>query len=207
MFARTRPFLIWAALLLAVVVPILLAASSPLLAWRQPVYVTGGFAGVAALVLLLVQPLLAAGVLPGLPPLRGRVLHRRIGAVLVLAVVVHVGGLWITSPPDVVDALTFTSPTPFSAWGVVAMWAVFATAGLAMVRRRLRPALWRLLHMALATAIVVGSIVHALLIQGTMEIYSKVGLCLLLAVVTIRIVGGVWRRNLRSGPRNAPSGN
>jgi hypothetical protein len=48
--------------------------------------------------------------------------------VLVVAVVVHVGGLWITSPPDMIDALLLTSPTPFSAFGVIAMWAIFAVA-------------------------------------------------------------------------------
>ena len=67
-------------------------------------------------------------------------------AVLVVAVVIHVAALWITSPPDVVDALLFASPTPFSAWGVIAMWAVFAAALLAALRRRLRlrPRTWRI---------------------------------------------------------------
>ena len=33
---------------------------------------------------------------------------------MAVAVVIHVAGLWITSPPDMIDALLFTSPTPFS---------------------------------------------------------------------------------------------
>ena len=45
-----------------------------------------------------------------------------------LTVIVHVAGLWLTSPPDVIDVLLFRSPTPFSAWGAIAMWAVFAAA-------------------------------------------------------------------------------
>ena len=111
------------------------------------------------------------------------------GPALVLAVVVHVAALWLTSPPDVVDALLFRSPTPFSAWGVVAMWAVFATALLAALRGRLRLRLvvWRLCHIALAVMIVVGSVVHAMLIDGTMEIVSKVALSAL-----------VWQRRRRS---------
>ena len=56
----------WAALATAVAVPIAAAAASPLLAWRDPVYIAAGFAGVVAMALLLVQPLLAGGYLPGL---------------------------------------------------------------------------------------------------------------------------------------------
>ena len=131
-----RRALVWAALTAAIVVPIAAAAMSPLLAWRQPVYIAAGFAGVIAMALLLVQPLLAAGYLPGLPSKRGRRVHRWTGGVLIAAVVAHVVGLWVTSPPDVVDALLFASPTPFSAWGVIAMWAVFGAALLAAFRAR-----------------------------------------------------------------------
>ncbi|MEO0764271.1 MAG: ferric reductase-like transmembrane domain-containing protein, partial [Pseudomonadota bacterium] len=145
-----RSVLTWAALAAALGVPLAVAAASPLLAWRDPVYIAAGFAGVVGLGLLLVQPLLAGAALPGLGPRRSRRLHAWIGGGLVVAVVVHVAGLWITSPPDVVDALLFRSPTPFSAWGVVAMWAVFAAGLLAAYRRRLRlaPATWRLAHLA-----------------------------------------------------------
>ncbi|PWJ22276.1 ferric reductase-like transmembrane domain-containing protein [Jannaschia seohaensis] len=159
---------------LALGVPLAASSSSPLLAWREPVYIVAGFAGVVALGLLLVQPLLVGGHLPG--P-RGRVAHRWVGAGLVAAIVVHVAGLWITSPPDVIDALTFTSPTPFSGWGVVAMWAAFGAAGLAAIRRRMRPRLWRPAHSALVAVVVIGTVVHALLIQGTMGTVSKAVLC------------------------------
>src|SRR6201747_2715745 len=131
--------LIWAALATAIGVPIAAAAASPLLAWRGPVYILAGFAGIFALGLMLVQPLLAGGYLPGLSAWRGRGAHRWIGGALVVAVAVHVGGLWITSPPDMIDALLFTSPTPFSPFGVIAMWAIFAVALLATFRRRVHP--------------------------------------------------------------------
>lgn len=185
---RARSILIWAALAAAVIVPIAAAAASPLLAWRDPVYVVAGFAGVAGMCLLLVQPLLAAGYLPGLGGWRGRRVHRWTGAALVVAIVVHVAGLWLTSPPDMVDALLFTSPTPFSAWGVIAMWAIFATALLAALRRRLRLRwrTWRLAHAALAVAIIFGSALHALLIEGAMETVSKAVLCLLVFVATAK---------------------
>ena len=107
-----------------------------------------------------------------------------------MAVVIHVAALWLTSPPDVVDALLFASPTPFSVWGVIAMWAVFVSALLAALRRRmrLRPRLWRLAHKALALVIVVGTVLHALLIQGTMETVTKAVLCALILAATGKAV-------------------
>src|SRR6476659_5491448 len=106
----SRAPLIWAALAAAVCVPIAAAAASPLLAWRDAVYILAGFAGVIALGLVLVQPLLIGGYLPGLSTYRGRRAHHWIGGALALAVVIHVAGLWITSPPDMIYALTYTSP-------------------------------------------------------------------------------------------------
>ena len=183
-----RSILVWAALGIAVAVPIAAAAASPLLAWRDPVYIAAGFAGIAAMALLLVQPLLVAGTLPGLSGRRGRRVHGVIGGALVAAVAVHVGGLWITSPPDVVDVLLFRSPTPFSEWGAIAMWAVFAAALLAALRRRLRlrPQSWRRGHAALAAVTVLCSVVHALLIEGTMETVSKVALCALVVLAAVK---------------------
>jgi predicted ferric reductase len=183
-----RGALTWAALAAALAVPLVAAASSPLLAWREPVYILGGFAGVVALALLLLQPLLAAGWLPGLRMRPGRMLHAWVGGVIVLAVLVHVGALWLTSPPDVVDALLLRSPTPFAVWGVVAMWAVFATALLAVLRARLRLLVWRLCHLALAVVIALGSAVHAALIEGTMETASKAVLCALVVAAVSKLV-------------------
>lgn len=202
---RTRATLIWTALAAAVAVPVAAAAASPLLAWRDPVYIAAGFAGIAAMALMLVQPLLAGGYLPGLPASRGRAVHRWTGAVLVAAVVVHVAGLWITSPPDVIDALLFRSPTPFSAWGVIAMGALFLAALLAALRPtlskrlRLRPRIWRFAHTSLVMVAALGSVVHALLIEGTMETVSKAVLCVLVLAATVKVavdlrVWAVWLR-------------
>ena len=156
-----RTALIWGAVGLAVVVPVMLAGQSPLLAWRRRV-------------------------------------HRWIGGLLVVCVVLHVAGLWITSPPDVVDALTFTSPTPFSVWGVLAMWLIFATAALALLRRRLRlgPKVWRRMHTTLAVFIVAGTALHAVLIDGTMEDVSKWALCALVLAVTVKVIVDlrIWAR-------------
>lgn len=177
-----RATLIWTALVLALAVPVFLAAQSPLLAWRQPVYIAAGFAGVIAFALMVLQPLLAAGLMPGIGVAAGRRVHRWIGVTLVAAIVLHVGALWITSPPDVIDALLFVSPTPFSDWGVIAMWALFGAAGVALLRHRLRlgPAAWRIGHTSLVVVAVLGSVLHALLVDGTMEPVSKAALSALL---------------------------
>jgi predicted ferric reductase len=201
--------LIWAALAAALAVPFVVAAASPLLAWRDPIYIAAGLAGVVALGLLLLQPLLAGGYLPGLRLRLGRRLHAWVGAVLVVAVAVHVGALWLTSPPDVVDALLLRSPTAFSAWGVVAMWAVFAAALLAALRRRLRlrPMVWRLCHVSLAMVVVLGSVVHALLIDGTMGMVSKAALCALViaaaakVIADLRLLADARRMASRNGRR------
>ena len=188
--------MIWAALAAAICIPLAAAAASPLLAWRGPLYIAAGFAGILALGLMLVQPLLAGGYLAGLPGFRGRRVHRWTGAALVMAIVVHVGGLWITSPPDMIDALLFTSPTPFSPFGVTAMWAIFAVALLALLRRRLRLRTWRIAHMSLAVVIVAGSVVHAMLVEGTMETVSKAALCALVLAAAIKVMADlrVWRK-------------
>jgi predicted ferric reductase len=185
--------LIWVALAAAIFVPIAAAALSPLLEWRGPVYILAGFAGIIALALVLVQPLLIAGYLPGLSGYRGRRAHRWIGGALVVAVVVHVAGLWITSPPDMIDALLFISPTPFSPFGVIAMWAIFAVALLAALRRRLGLRTWRIAHMSLAVVIVVGSVVHGMLVEGTMETMSKAALCALVLAATIKVMADYLR--------------
>lgn len=188
---RAPAALIWLALACAIGVPLALAASSPLLAWRDPIYIIAGFAGVIGLALILLQPLLAAGLLPGLTPPRARRIHRTLGLGLLASVLLHVAGLWITSPPDVIDALTFTSPTPFSAWGVIAMWAVIGSALLALNRRRIRWRTWRTAHTTLATIIVAGTIIHAVLIQGTMEPLSKYALCALTLAATAKALWGL----------------
>jgi len=193
-----RAVLIWGALGVAIGVPIAAAATSEQLAWRGPVYILAGFAGIVALGLVLIQPLLIGGYLPGFLGYRGRRAHHWIGGALVLAIVIHVAGLWITSPPDMIDALTYASPTPFSPFGVTAMWAIFAVALLASLRRRLglRPRTWRFVHMPLAIVIVAGSVAHCLLIEGTMETISKAALCALILAATVKAMVDlqVWRK-------------
>ncbi len=195
--ASARAVLVWAGLAMVISVPLAIAAASPLLAWRDPVYIASGFAGILALGLVLLQPLLAGGRLPGLPARPGRLIHRWAGAGLVVMVVAHVGGLWLTSAPDVIDALLFQSPTPFSVWGVIAMWAAFAAALLAILRGplRIRPRIWRLGHSGLAVVIAVGSVIHAMLVDGAMGPWSKAALCLLVLAALIKVLADLrtWK--------------
>jgi predicted ferric reductase len=200
-----RVTLIWAALAAAVGVPIAAAAASPLLAWRGPVYILAGFAGIIALGLTLVQPLLIAGYLPGLSAYRGRRVHHWTGGALVVAVVVHVGGLWITSPPDMIDALLFASPTPFSPFGVIAMWAIFAVALLALLRRRLGLRTWRIAHMSLAVVVVAGGVVHSMLVEGPMETISKAALCALVFGAAIKVMADLVRRMRATSRAESPA--
>jgi hypothetical protein len=142
--------------------------------------------------------MLAATLLPGLTPRNARRLHRIVGPAILIGVILHVGGLRITSPPDVIDALLFRSPTPFSVWGMISLLALTGTAAIAGVRYRLSPRRWRAMHLALATVIVAGTILHAMLIDGTMEIVTKSAICFALAVVTYRAL--VTKRPFRPEP-------
>ncbi len=196
-----RAVVAWAGLGLALGAPVWAAAQSPLLAWRDAVYIGAGFAGIVAMGLVLVQLVLIGGPLPGMSMQRGRHLHRWVGALLVLAVLGHVAGLWLTSPPDVVDALLFRSPTPFSLWGVLAMWAVLGAALLAMVRKAMAPRLrvWRRAHRGLAGVIAGGTVLHVLLIEGTMEWVTKLMLCGCVLVAAVLVLGMPILRRRRQG--------
>ena len=199
-----RAVLLWGALGAAVAVPVLIALFSPLLEWRGPIYIAGGFAGMLALGALLAQPLLAANALPGPSPAQARRWHARLGTAIVALVVAHVVGLWVTSPPDVIDVLLFRSPTPFSVWGAVAMWAVFAAGLLAATRRRLRwrPRTWRRAHAALAAVTVGATAAHALLIEGAMGTGSKAALC---AAVVAATAWAVLRSRARRAAPDTPT--
>lgn len=196
-----RPVVVWGALLAVLIVPILAAGFSPYLEFRQPVYILAGFAGIVGLALMPLQPLLAGRRLPGLSVMAAGRVHRVVGVSLLACVVLHVVGLWITSPPDVVDVLLFRSPAPFSIWGVVAMWSLFAAALLALMRARLRLPwrVWRRGHAALATLAVVSTGVHALLIEGAMEGVTKAVLCIFGLGVTLKTMIDlrIWARKAR----------
>ncbi len=192
---------IWAGLAVILLSPVLIAAASPLQEWRDAAYITGGMAGVIALSLLVLQPLLAAGYLPGLRLPAARKLHRLSGALLAVCIALHVGGLYISSPMDALDALLLVSPTPFSIYGVTAMWAVILTICIVTFRRRIRPGLWRIVHNGLALIIVVSTVIHAVMIDGAMGEWSKWLMCGLaigataFAIVHLRLIRKIRRQS------------
>ena len=58
------------------------------------------------------------------------------------------------------------------------MWAAFGAAGLAVYRRRFKLHQWHLGHSALVAIVAIGTVIHALLIDGTMGTVSKTVLAL-----------------------------
>lgn len=183
----TRQRISWGAAALLAFVPLVAIAFSPQLAWRDPIYIASGFAGVAALSAMLVQPLLAGNFKSlGLNPLRARRLHRLVGFGLTAAVFAHIAGLYVTSPLDVIDVFLLRAPTVYSFWGLLALYALLAAFLVVFCRRRLRfhPRFWRITHAALAIIAATGTVAHTLLIQGTMEPVSKVILCITVMVAT-----------------------
>ena len=166
-------------LLLVVVGPIVVAAVSPLLKSRELIYVIGGLSGVIALSLLLVQPLLAIGYLTGVSLGRQRRWHLCSGTLLVVSIALHIGALYVTSPDDMTDALFLRSATPFSIYGVIALWGVLLIALLVAFRSKIKIPIkkWKTLHAVIAAIVVVASIIHALWIQGAMGTVSKWVLC------------------------------
>jgi len=190
------------------IVPVAVAAFSPYLASRDLPYLVGGFAGIVGLSLFFLQPLLPAGYFAGSEGSTGRRWHRWLGVAIVAAVALHVGGLYLASPEDTIDALLLVSPTPFSVYGVTAMWGVVATAVLVLLRRRLglRNSAWRLIHNGLAAIVVVATVTHALQIEGAMEPISKWLLCMAVVAATgVALVDLRVLRPFRAWRERSPS--
>jgi predicted ferric reductase len=187
---RMTAVLVWFLLAACILIPVGIAAANPLQANRDALWIVGGMTGIVALALLLAQPLLAAGYLPGPSLTAGRRWHRWLGTMIVLTVGLHIGGLYLSSPEDITDALLLVAPTPFSVYGVIGLCGVVLTAILVAVRSRtgLRYASWRILHNAIALVVVVSSIVHALLIEGAMGSVSKLVLCVLVFAATVIVL-------------------
>ncbi|MBX9451546.1 MAG: ferric reductase-like transmembrane domain-containing protein [Mesorhizobium sp.] len=166
--------------------PIMIAAASPFLAYRNATYIAGGFAGIICLALFVIQPLLAAGYLPGSHVLQQRRWHRWAGSAIIACVLLHVGLLFVTSPVDTLDALLLVAPTPFSIYGVAAMWGVALTALLVALRRRLglRYPIWHFIHNGVALMVVIATVIHAVQIEGAMGTLSKWALCIVALLAT-----------------------
>ena len=171
------------------VLPIIVAAFSPYLVFRDATYIIAGFAGIICLSLFVLQPLLSTRLLTP-NPIVARRLHRVVGIALLILVIIHVVGLYFTSPPDVIDALILRAPTLFSVFGVIALWGIFLTAFIAFARRYLPAAAWRIAHQLLSTLVVFATIIHAVQIDGAMEVITKWGISII--ALTTTVISLVW---------------
>ncbi|MBN9670852.1 ferric reductase-like transmembrane domain-containing protein [Roseibium aggregatum] len=196
----THLIIVWAGVAAMMTVPVIMATASPYLAYRNTAYIFGGFAGIFGLAFFFIQPLLAAGFLPGPGVLKQRRWHRFVGTAIVACVLLHLAGLYLTSAADTLDALLLVAPTPFSVYGVIALWGILLTTLLVMFRRRwgLRYSAWRLVHNGLALVVVVATVIHALLIQGAMEGFTKWILCLAALASTAGTLLVYWGKPLFS---------
>lgn len=169
-----------------ILIPLAIAVINPLQTSRNFAYIIGGLAGICALCILLVQPLLAAGYLTHTRLTDSRRWHRRLGTSLIFLVALHVVGLYLTSPDDMSDALILVAPTLFSLYGVIGLWALALTALLVTLRKRLpfTDMIWKTMHNLLAVVVVISSVIHAVMIDGAMGVLSKQLLCICIVIAT-----------------------
>ncbi len=165
-------------------VPIVLAVMSPLHQGRSAPYVVGALAGVVLLSLLLTQPLLAIGFNLNTSLACARKWHQWLGGAIVVLIALHIGGLYLASPMDMLDALTLAAPTPFSLYGVIGLWASVLIVFSLLIRKRTKPMRWNTIHNVLALLVVVPGVVHALLIEGSMEVRTKWILCIVIVLAS-----------------------
>lgn len=161
-----------------VILPLVVALVSPLQTGREAIWVIGALAGVLALSLLVIQVLLPT------PWLRGIIIgddsrvHRLLGIAIAVIVIVHVGGLYVTSPDDIADALVLQAPT-YSRLGVLSAWCLALSLGLALARRKLALTYsdWQIVHAFLAVVVVTTAVAHTVMIRGTLDGPVEVLLC------------------------------
>ena len=178
--------------------PLAVAVLSPLQTSRNAAYIIGGLAGVAALGILLLQPILAAGFIPGTHLSKQRRWHSVTGGLLIALVLVHVIGLYLTSPPDMIDALLLVAPTLYSVYGVIALWGVIllGIVALPLIKKRIKPTAWRLIHHTIGVIVVGSTVTHAVMIDGAMGWRSKLMLCIAAVLATLTAI--VWLRWIRA---------
>lgn len=81
------------------------------------------------------------------------------------------------------------------------MWATFTAAALAIFKRKLPMAahLWRITHTLVTALVVVTSVAHAMLIDGTMGNVSKIllSIAIVMATLIVAIRLGSWKALVR----------
>lgn len=177
-----------------VLLPVLLAALSPLQAGRAVPWVWGTLAGVLALSLVVVHVLLPTGWLNSFVGEHNLGWHRILGISITGLTLAHILGLYLYSPDDIGDALVLAAPT-YSRLGVLSAGCLVLSVVLAVTRRQLRlaDADWKTIHSALAIAIVGTAVAHAVLLQGTLDGLAE-GLVCGSAIVAVCMAIAHWYR-------------
>jgi predicted ferric reductase len=177
------PKLVFALLLL---LPTVLAATSPLQTGRDTIWIVGTLAGVLAMSLLVMQVLLPSGWLNFLVNDHKITWHRVLGISITVLVLAHVVGLYLYSPDDIGDALILAAPT-YSRLGVLSAGCLLLSLVLALARQKL-PLIytdWQILHSALAVAVVGTAIAHVAMLQGTLDGFAEGLLCGSIAIAVV----------------------
>lgn len=147
----------------------------------------------------------AMAVQPWLTALRPRVTRLRehgvLGLVVVGLVLVHIGALLVSEPDDALFAMSWNGPTR-ARMALLATVLLLATAGLGVMRRRLRldAVTWRVLHASLAALSIALGVGHAVLTDGALD---EEGTVVLLTLGIVGVGGAVTRlvRTLHRSPQ------
>lgn len=129
--------------------------------------------------------------------------HGVLGLVVVGLVLTHIGALVVSEPGDALFAMSWNGPTR-ARMALLATVLLLATAGLGLLRRRLRlDALsWRVLHASLAALSIGLGVGHAVLTDGALD---EEGTVVLLTLGIVGVSGAVTRlvRTVHQPPRRA----
>ncbi len=186
-----------------IAVPLAAAVHSPLGASREAAWVAGSLLGVLALALLPIQALLPQRSSARRLSVSLR-LHRVVGLLVLAATLGHVAALYVVSPDDIGDALVLQAPT-YSRLGVISAVGLIVTIAFALLRPKLgldEPN-WRVIHGALAIAIVGTGVAHALMIRGALDGPIEIALC---AAAVLAVAFAVFGRAVLRVIRSAQSG-
>jgi predicted ferric reductase len=173
--------------------PLAVALTDAHLDGQSAALVISTAAAALAVSALAIQPLLA-----GTGRLRW---HRRLGAVALALVLLHLGALYLESPEDTLFALSLDGPTR-GRMAALATAALIAVVGLGVLRARLpmAGATWRILHGFLAALVIFLGFGHAVLTDGALDGFGTT-LLLAFGAVALAGVGGAYaarRRRARS---------
>jgi predicted ferric reductase len=175
----------------ACAVPLALALTDAHLADASPALTLSTAAAAVAIPVIAVQPLLAG---------RGRIsIHRLIGVLALVLVLVHIGALFIESADDTLFAMSPDGPTR-ARMALMATIALLVVVALGAGRRRLplSGTAWRILHAYFALLVIVLGFGHALLTDGALDDAGTVALLAFAAVGVAAIPAAFAARTRRA---------